>query len=395
MDIALRIDLNIFSCLVLLVLWLSTFQNIGRKNIQQRLYFYLMVMTIGMLCLESASWMLDGLEGFRFYILAYVINIALFALTPVPALLWMMYADYQIFTNSNRLKTCIIIMLFPLAVNTVICIGSPVFQMFFYIDSANLYHRGPWFPLFLAICLLPQFYVLLLIIINRSRLSSQELYSMASFPILPLVGGILQTVFYGVTLTWNCVTLGLLIIYVNIQYSLAHTDYLTGVYNRRQADQYIRKKIRATEQGHGFSGILIDLDDFKIINDRYGHEEGDKCLAMVVQLLRRTLRRDDFLARLGGDEFLVVLDISKREELNRAIARIHDCFKEYNLQSGKGYIIGVSMGADVYDPRKRQNRSSFIKHLDRLMYSDKMGRKDARKNNRPPRIATGVPEYEQ
>lgn len=378
MEMALIIDVNVFSALVLVVLWLSSLRQTSKQNTQYRLYFLLMLTTFVMLVLDSGAWIVDGRTGPGYIMANWLCNGMLYIFTPLASALWVLYADYQIFTSGERLKATARVMIVPLLVNTVLALVSPFYTMYYHIDASGAYQRDPHFWIFVIIALLPAFYAELLTLINRSRLNSHEYISMLLFPLAPMFGGTLQALFYGMPLIWNGVTLALVAVYVNIQDRLAQTDYLTGVFNRRQADDYLRQKIRATEQGRGFSGILIDIDDFKMINDRFGHAEGDICLATVVQQLRSTLRRDDFLARVGGDEFMVILDISTREELSRARQRIDESIRNYNLNSGKMYQISLSMGADLYSARYGHSRSTFFKHLDRLMYAEKNARKTER-----------------
>lgn len=377
-DTPLIIDINVFSALILVVLWISTRRQSSKQNTRYRLYFLLLISTLAMLVLDSLAWSVDGQTGNFWVVANWLLNGLLLTFTPLVSALWLMYTDYQVFTSRERLKKAARVLAFPLLANAILTIASPFFDFYYRIDSAGVYHQSSLAAIFLVIAISPAFYAEMLVLLNRSRLGSQEYAAMLFFPLISMAAGIVQFNFDDYPLVWNGITLALVAVYVNIQDQLAHTDYLTGVYNRRQADDYLRQKIRATEQGRGFSGMLLDIDDFKQINDRYGHAEGDACLSTLVQLLRTTLRRDDFLARVGGDEFLVILDISTHDELNRARKRIHDSLRKHNLQSGKMYQISISMGADVYNIRHGNGRTAFLKHLDRLMYEDKNARKTER-----------------
>ena len=102
--------------------------------------------------------------------------------------------------------------------------------------------------------------------------------------------------------------LSLLIVYLSMQEYGLNTDYLTGAYNRRQLDNYIRTKIKLSRPESIIGVICVDLNEFKLINDNYGHEAGDKALKTSVAVLRKSLRPNDFIARTGGDEFVILLD---------------------------------------------------------------------------------------
>ncbi|RUO62089.1 GGDEF domain-containing protein [Pseudidiomarina insulisalsae] len=87
----------------------------------------------------------------------------------------------------------------------------------------------------------------------------------------------------------------------------ALTDYLTGVGNRRAFYQELEQDIAELREGHhSFSVALIDLDDFKLVNDTFGHDEGDRALQMIAQGIREACRGSDFVARIGGDEFATI-----------------------------------------------------------------------------------------
>lgn len=116
---------------------------------------------------------------------------------------------------------------------------------------------------------------------------------------------------------------------------------------------------------------MLDIDDFKTINDRFGHIEGDAALGTAVRIIQQSLRTGDIIARYAGDEFLVLLDMGDRSVLDDAVARIRKKTAEWNISSGKPYTLSFSMGAEIF--RKDENLSieKIIKTVDDLMYLDK------------------------
>lgn len=123
-----------------------------------------------------------------------------------------------------------------------------------------------------------------------------------------------------------------------------------------------------------FSAILIDIDNFKKINDVYGHDVGDEALQITAELIRNSLRSNDFIARFGGDEFYMILATSNMTKLKAIIDRISDSVNEFNMRSSKPYKISFSMGYDVYDYKSALNYEDFLKHINLLMYDDKSKR---------------------
>ncbi len=104
----------------------------------------------------------------------------------------------------------------------------------------------------------------------------------------------------------------------------AATDPLTGVYNRRVADERLYEDLARVERGRGaFTLALLDLDQFKPVNDRFGHGAGDACIKHVASVLSRNVRGEDWVARWGGDEFLVrVSEVGESPSGDQALERL-------------------------------------------------------------------------
>jgi diguanylate cyclase (GGDEF)-like protein len=133
----------------------------------------------------------------------------------------------------------------------------------------------------------------------------------------------------------------------------------------------LKEKIGKCNEDKTFSAIMIDLNDFKSINDTFGHDIGDSALQTSVKLLKSCLRSKDFIARYGGDEFCVVLDISNRKELVELVCRINSRIEKYNESNVQPYKLGFSMGYAVYDYHSHMQAEEFQKKIDKLMYENK------------------------
>ncbi len=99
---------------------------------------------------------------------------------------------------------------------------------------------------------------------------------MLLFPLLPGVAAIAQIAVYEINVIWSALTLSVFLVYINVQNTRINTDYLTGLSNRRQLDEALVRRIQP--RGEAFGVIMIDLDDFKTINDNHGHSAGDEAL---------------------------------------------------------------------------------------------------------------------
>ena len=162
-------------------------------------------------------------------------------------------------------------------------------------------------------------------------------------------------------------TLSLLLIYLRVLYRRLRTDHLTGLHNRSQLEEYLFRKWNERSRRQLIAGVMIDVDSFKQINDRFGHATGDEALERTGDILRSSLRSDDFICRYGGDEFAVVLLIHRPEDLEVAVARIHETAERFNQTGETPYDIHLSCGYDVLNPDVTTEVEGFIAHLDRLM----------------------------
>lgn len=149
---------------------------------------------------------------------------------------------------------------------------------------------------------------------------------------------------------------------------LATTDALTGLYNRVKIDEIIRyEREKQKRFGNPFCIALIDLDDFKSINDTHGHLEGDKVLQEVAKCLQECIRKTDAVGRWGGEEFLIVLPQTDFEGAMRLAEDINSILKKHPFDP-EG-VVSASIGVSQYRPG--EGLSSFFARTDKYLYRAK------------------------
>lgn len=150
---------------------------------------------------------------------------------------------------------------------------------------------------------------------------------------------------------------------------LAHHDVLTGLPNRSTFEQRLQASLsRAARKREQLAVLYIDLDDFKPINDRYGHDAGDRVLRVVAKRLLATVRDYDTAARLGGDEFAVVLNsLEHAHEATTVAARLHAAVCQPIDIGGVAVPLGCSIGVAVY-PDAGRSSQCLLTEADRAMY---------------------------
>jgi diguanylate cyclase (GGDEF)-like protein len=385
-DILLRIDLNIFSILFASMLAISSRSRDERPFLDYRLFMLMLIASIFELTADTIMWLAEGagtpcgralLMGFC--VLYYLGH-------PVAPMCYAVYATHQATGDARSLRAKLPLFAIPAAVSALLSLSSPITGWFFYLDPSGFYHRGPLFLVFASASYGYFLFSLILVIARRKAIDARTLMGLVVFFLFPSIAGLLQIRNYGLVLVWPSIVLSLLVIYVNIQQRKLSSDYLTGVFNRRRLDEYLDARVREIREApvnrgrgaaKGFAGLLADVDDFKAINDNFGHATGDEALMETVRLLRASLRSEDFLARYAGDEFVVILPLPSEAELARVVERVRARFAEFS-PPGARYRLSLSLGSAVFDPAIDENADKYIERLDILMYGEKEAKKSQR-----------------
>ncbi|MDD5612750.1 MAG: EAL domain-containing protein, partial [Gallionella sp.] len=158
---------------------------------------------------------------------------------------------------------------------------------------------------------------------------------------------------------------------------IAHYDALTGVPNRvLLADRLQQALARTMREGELMAVCYLDLDGFKPVNDRYGHEEGDRVLVEITRRIKSVIRTDDTVARLGGDEFVVLLvGMNVPDEYVGSLNRLLEAINQPIEIRGKQLQISASIGVSLY-PDDLQDADTLLRHADQAMYIAKQAGKN-------------------
>jgi two-component system, cell cycle response regulator len=153
---------------------------------------------------------------------------------------------------------------------------------------------------------------------------------------------------------------------------LSHTDDLTQTYNRRYFMQYIDHEFkRAKRYGTTFSVALLDIDNFKQINDQWGHLVGDQVLRTLTQMLKASLRQTDVCARYGGDEFVFLFPQTDKLQTEIWVRRVYEIFAARSIQVDELQITPLfSVGVAAYEA-SFDNFDQLLKQADEALYRAK------------------------
>jgi len=151
----------------------------------------------------------------------------------------------------------------------------------------------------------------------------------------------------------------------------AVTDNLTGLYNRQGFRELIKNELYLAEKrGLPLGVLMMDIDNFKSVNDRFGHLVGDQVLKGFAELFRSSLRERDIACRLGGDEFTAIVR-ADRQGLRLVEDRIRVAFLIWSAADEATRDLGLSIGSDVWEPGMAPDVESLILMADRAMYKEK------------------------
>lgn len=155
--------------------------------------------------------------------------------------------------------------------------------------------------------------------------------------------------------------------------SMAHVDFLTGLLNRHSLKDILDYRFQqALKHKHNFSVLMLDLDEFKSINDIYGHTAGDVVLGVVGQRMRNSLQHNDNIFRYGGDEFIFIVEnYPDSETLISMVINIHDVISKPISYEGKSLNFGVSIGVARSESLGSANAEMLIQLADKAMYQAK------------------------
>ncbi len=370
MNILINCAINLYSLIIVLIIFFHSDKHHDRDLLNDKLFRYMMVLIGFMLIFDSMS-RFDGEPHAIFSLINRIGNFSIFFCSSIFTSLWLGYVHFQIFEDAERTKKLLVPVGFLNLLNIVLLLISQFNGWYYYIDENNIYHRGPYYLVSFLITVVILVVSSLLTLIYRNEIKQKKYYSLIFFMFPPLISMGLQYFFYGISLILPGVIISMLVLFLNIQNKDLSLDYLTQVFNRKKIDSYLKKKIAEANKGKEFAAMILDVNHFKHINDQYGHDEGDRALQTVANLLRKVVGISGFVGRFGGDEFYVILDRDGKIQVDQMANRIKDEMIEFNKTSAKKYELELSIGYAVYDCRECLSLDEFQKKIDRLMYMDK------------------------
>ena len=356
---------NITSILLIGTLYLANRQK-AEYDRDMRLLQQIMV-TIGIANISDCCvYYLAGSSNIVIKVLVFLSGSGLFLGNVIIGYLWAKFIMVHMnipFSDIRRniYRTIGLISIVLLVIN--------IFYPLVFSVSDGRYQRGFAYIIFLIFA---AFYILdsLYLYVKRVRKNgSLKLFPVHIFLIPVILGVVIQAFFVEIAITWTSIAISVAGIMTALKNEIIFTDCLTGLYNRVYLE-FLHKRA-CNKKDCWVSGIMIDLNGFKQINDNYGHAEGDLALCIVADLLRKSFSEYGVVTRYAGDEFVIMLNTTDDQLIQKIIKSAKKNFVTENEKNDKPYQLSASMGYAITN-LSNETIDDFMNRIDEQMYQDKM-----------------------
>lgn len=317
---------------------------------------------------ETIAFLVDGKSFVGSRQINYASNSLCFIGTVSMGMLWSLYVELRIYQNYRRIFRKTAIMMLPWAVEVIMVLcnlfGTGIM---FKISGENVYQRTGGALVGYLTLMIYFGYSIWLVYHSRKQRVNLSYFPVIYFVTLSFAGVLLQLFFYGITASWLMAAITLIFVQMQLYAENLYMDELSGLYNRRYLNAVLAKR-KITDQ-KSLYGIMMDVNDFKYINDNFGHSMGDKAISTVGNILRRSIPDAGMAIRYAGDEFIVLLSGVNAECVLATMEEIAENLSRFNESGMERFPLSVSMGYAEFGPE--DDAEAFLKHMDEKMYEEK------------------------
>lgn len=317
---------------------------------------------------ETIAFLVDGKQFIGSRQINYVSNSICFIGTVSIGLLWCLYVELRIYRNYKRIFKKARFVMFPWVVEVIMVLCNLLGTgIMFKISEGNIYQRAA--GTIVGYISLIIYFAYSIYLVHQSKKQGMNLNF---FPVIYFVGpcfaGVLiQFLFYGITSSWVLVAVALIFVQMQSYAENLYMDELSGLYNRRYLNAVLTE--RKITIGKSLYGIMMDVNDFKYINDNFGHSMGDKAICTLGNILLRSIPDGGIAIRYAGDEFIVLLSGVDTERVLATMDEINHNLSQFNESKIEPFTLSVSMGYAEFGAG--DDTEAFLMHMDEKMYEEK------------------------
>lgn len=351
-----------------MVILLFVFRVRAGKTLRadEALYDGMLIVTLLALAAETVSFLIDGgrFPGCRFFV--YLTNTVCTAATLFVGVAWCLFVDYRTYGSAKRLKRKSLWLGLVFALFFVLLIVNLFGNgIAFNVSADNRYARGPVNTAVIAALFLLFIESIVNVRLARRRRILKVFFPVYCFVVPCMIGTILQGRFYGLATGWFSVAMAFVFVNLQMQNYNSYIDEMTGLFNRKYLVHCLKRIRREKRRA---CGIMLDANDFKRINDEYGHLVGDRAIQEIGGIIARAVPENAVAMRISGDEFIILFEDGAPDALEETQRSIRENIRRFNETTGEPYRLSLSMGGAKYDGRSIEG---FLSAMDKAMYAAK------------------------
>lgn len=378
MTVATVVQINIVPFLSLLIILVDSIKHLSLNTKSQMLRTVIIIL----LCLiffNTTSWLLNGNQQSWIRPLIWISNCCYFFSMFAFAVYWFFFTGFYLDEKGTFMdRKYIILFCLPVIIFMIYFIITLPEETIFTINEENYYQREEYYFIHPALNVL---YVIasgieILWIRSRTKVIEKRklCLTMLSFLVFPMIGIVLQTLFFGTDFVIPSLSASMLMLYLNLQQANVSTDMLTHLNNRKRLDEYLERISASENAGQGpLYVIQFDIDHFKSVNDWFGHMEGDRVLRYAASQMKEQFGDTRaFLARHGGDEFSIIWNCESEEEVQKRLSQLQTAIGAKTIGSGsKQMRLSLSIGYVRFNYEKKIFSERLMAMSDIQMYKAK------------------------
>ena len=289
-------------------------------------------------------------------------NVLGFALTPMIPIVITLIFDRRILTTHR-------LILVPTGINIIAAVLSPLFGFIFHVDANNEYVRGDYFYIFIAVYIINFLFLVVSTLDMSKKYNYPMMLKLVALSLFTIIGTSIQLVVPSAYSSWHSVTLALFLYFLLMSEFDSSFDTLTGLYNRATFDKAIKEIVKPK----GLSVIILDINDFKNVNDTYGHDYGDRVIKIVASVIRESFSKHYKCYRYGGDEFSIISSETDPEKIEIQLRVMTKALAE--MRENGNLLPTVSYGYSIFNGEEVLDFHKILKEADEQMYHFKKAHK--------------------
>ena len=381
----IHVELDVLCFLILAVIARQITNSVSQQL--NRLLFRTLIYGIMFSLVLDIIWVLVEGKDFPGSVIINKVDNALYlGLGVVLAGLWYLYVLEAL---GHRISTALnLAVMAPGIIFTVLNIISIETGWIFTVSEENVYSHGPMYWLqyvgALTMLFVPLIHIIVRMVFRKEDTPRPVARKLLTFYILPVIATLLSLPFTGMPGTWTCAAVSIMLIYIDDQDREITRDSLTGLNNRKTLENVFTDYVKQDAEGRRLYLFMMDLDNFKTINDTLGHSMGDRALVQAADLLSASVAGvKAYVSRFGGDEFLMMSFFRDDGEALAYKRRLTESFREYNKKESLPYVLSPSIGFSRYVPGMTVTELSEM--ADGELYREKEKKKVGRNRKPGPR----------